>query len=399
MENEFKKGWTVLFSCFIGVGVSLVSLIYYSNGIWIKPLEEEFGWSRAEIGLGQGLGMLTLVIGAPFAGWLIDRFGLKKTISLSLLLYGCCIYLFSKMDGSLWMYYGLSILLVFLALPSTPIGFTRVVNAWFDKHRGLALGISLTATGLGGFFIPKYLTPYVAENGWREGYVLLFYIVLIGIPFVWFFLKDNPIMVRHQTEEADGFNTNITIKEAIRTPTFWKLGVIFLIIATAVLGFIPSLIPLIQDAGMSPSEAGKYAAILGLSVVVGRLLTGFLIDRFFAPYVLTIIYILVASGCLALGLGGIQFILWASIAFGFAIGAEVDLIGYFTAKYFGLNNYGTLYGLLYSIFSLGAAISTVSTGLIWDKTGSYDLALYIAAALLILASIISLFLPRFQTKL
>ena len=77
MENEFKKGWTVLFSCFIGVGVSLVSLIYYSNGIWIKPLEEEFGWSRAEIGLGQGLGMLTLVIGAPFAGWLIDRFGLN----------------------------------------------------------------------------------------------------------------------------------------------------------------------------------------------------------------------------------------------------------------------------------------------------------------------------------
>ncbi|MEM6722680.1 MAG: MFS transporter, partial [Bacteroidota bacterium] len=91
--NEFKRGWTVLLGCFIGIGVSLVSLIYYSGGIWIKPWQEEFGWDRADIGLGQGLGTLTIVLGAPLAGKLIDRFGLKITATLSLILYAGSIFL------------------------------------------------------------------------------------------------------------------------------------------------------------------------------------------------------------------------------------------------------------------------------------------------------------------
>jgi len=119
------------------------------------------------------------VVGAPFAGGLIDKIGLKKMATISLFLYGVCIYLFSLMSGSLWMFYLLSLVMAFAALPSTPIGFTRAVNAWYDKNRGLALGISLTSTGIGGFLIPKFLTPYVGENGWRDGYFLLFLIVMI----------------------------------------------------------------------------------------------------------------------------------------------------------------------------------------------------------------------------
>ena len=119
--NEFQRGWKVLLACFLGIGVSLVSLVYYSGGIWIKPWQEAFGWTRAEIGLGQGLSTLAIVLGAPFAGWLIDRFGLKKVATLSLLLYGSCLYLISKMNGSLSVFYALSILLALLALPSTPL--------------------------------------------------------------------------------------------------------------------------------------------------------------------------------------------------------------------------------------------------------------------------------------
>jgi len=147
---------------------------------------------------------------------------------------------------------------------------------------------------------------------------------------------------------------------------------------------------------MTAAEAGGYAAFLGLSVMAGRLLTGFLIDRFFAPYILAIVFTFVASGCLALGLGGIQYAYWGAIALGLAIGAEVDLIGYFTAKYFGLKNYGSIYGALYSIFSLGGILSPVIAGFIWDKTGNYNLALFIAAFLVMFAVIIGLFLPRFE---
>jgi len=96
-----------------------------------------------------------------------------------------------------------------------------------------------------------------------------------------------------------------------------------------------------------------------------------------------------------LGLGGIEYAMVAAIALGFAVGAEVDLIGYFTARYFGMAHYGAIYGLQYSIFIFGAAIGPVYTGYIWDVTGNYDLALIIAAALMVPVVIIALTLPRF----
>ena len=125
------------------------------------------------------------------------------------------------------------------------------------------------------------------------------------------------------------------------------------------------------------------------------LVTGFLIDRVFAPYITAGVFSLVACGCLALGLGGIEYALVAAIALGLAMGAEVDLIGYFTARYFGLRNYGVLFGIQYSAFSLGCGISPLLAGQIWDLTGNYDYALIGAAVLLMLAVLISLSLPKF----
>ena len=135
---------------------------------------------------------------------------------------------------------------------------------------------------------------------------------------------------------------------------------------------------------------------MGLSVMIGRLLIGFVIDRIFAPYVTAFVFACVALGCLALTLGGIEYAMVTAIALGFAVGAEVDLIGYYTARYFGMAHYGSLYGLQYSIFIFGAGISPIYTGYIWDVTGSYDIALMLAAALMLPVIALALTLPRFN---
>ena len=394
--NEFKRGWSVLLASFLGIGVSLVSVMYYSAGIWIKPWQDAFGWTRAEIGFGQTLMTLMIVLTAPFAGQLIDKYGLRKISSLSLLLYGIGLYAISQMNGNLWAYYFLMIITTIVGVAATPLGFTRAVNAWFDKNRGLALGLSLTSTGVAAFFMPKYLIPYVAEHGWRAGYFILFVIVLIVLPIVWWLIKDHPPDAEIETETKEKISSGLTFKEASATRAFWTIALVFFLISIAIVGLILNFIPLLQDAGFNPEKAGNYAAILGASVIIGRLLTGFLIDRLFAPYVTAAIYAMVAGGFLALGLGGITYALVAAIAFGFAIGAEIDLIGYFTARYFGLKNYGTIYGFQYSVFSLGAGISPVLAGYIWDSSGNYDLALIGGAILLIIAVIIALTLPRFS---
>ncbi len=394
-QGEFARGWKTLLASFLGMGVCIVSLSYYSGGIWIKPWQAEFGWTRTEIGTAQTLSTLVLVLTAPFAGKLIDRYGLRLVSTISLFLYGLTLYAVSKMNGELWMLYLLFILTPLVAVASSPLAFTRAINAWFDKHKGLALGLSLTSTGVAAFLIPKYLTPYVAEHGWRAGYFVLFALVMIVLPIVWLLIRDNPPEVAEKTIDGQTTLSGHTFKEAMNTRTFWMIAIIFLLIAVAVAGLIPSFIPLLQDAGLSAAEAGGYAAILGASVMLGRLITGFLIDRIFAPYVTAAVFTLVAGGCLALGLGGIQYAYLAAIALGFAIGAEVDLIGFFTAKYFGLKNYGTIYGFQYSTFNFGAAISPVLAGYIWDTTGNYDMALIGGAVLIGIAIIIALFLPKF----
>lgn len=394
--NEFAKGWPVLLASFIGIGVGITSLAYYSNGVWVIPWQEEFGWSRAQIGLGQGLAALVLVVGSPFAGSMIDKYGLRNLAALSLLLYGIGYFLFSYMNGPIWVYYLIALMFAFSALLTTPLGFTRSINAWFHKNRGLALGLGMTSTGLGGFLVPRYLTPYVAENGWRSGYVAMFIIVMIAVPLVWLLLKKEVPPAEEATEEdKERMLTGITLKEAVKQPVFWMIAAIFILIAVAILGLIPSFIPLLQDAGMTPAKAGQLAGVLGLSVMAGRILTGFLIDRFFAPRVITAVFTLVAAGLLALTMGGSDYSLFSAVALGFAVGAEVDLIGYLSVRYFGLKHYGAIYGTYYSMFNFGAVVSPPAAGYIWDKTGDYNLALTIAIVLIIMAVVISLFMPKF----
>ena len=352
-ENEFKRGWAVLLGAFIGLGVGLASMVYYSTGIWIRPWQEEFGWTRAEIGFQQSISVLVMVVLAPVVGRLIDRYGIRPVTAISLLGYASFLLLFPFMDGSLSMLYALSFGYAIFGIGTTGVSFTRAVNAFFVKNRGLALGIALTSGGVMAYAIPRFMTPFVAENGWRAGYVVMFLIVLVSTPLVYFLLRDKPETTPDDIEDddkdaaADPTNNGMIFTTAIRTVTFWKVAAIFLFISSAVLGLIPAFIPLLQDAGLSAAEAGRLAAVLGLSVMVGRLFIGFVIDRIFAPYVTATAFTLVGLGCLSLAIGGVDYAIFAAIALGFAVGAEVDLIGYFTARYFGLLNYGAIYGLLY----------------------------------------------------
>jgi MFS family permease len=394
-KNEFVRGWRVLTAAFLGVGVSLVSLSYYSAGIWIRPWQADFGWSRGEIGGAQTISTLVLILTAPLAGQIIDRFGLRKVATLSLGLYSLGLLAISQMNGDIWVFYTIVATYTLLGVASTPLAFTRAVNSWFTQHRGLALGICLTSTGVAGVLLPQFLTPYVADHGWRDGYMILFFIVIAALPMIWLWTPDQGPSEADQGATPPHEQGSVSVQVAIRSRSFWSIAIMFVLVAVAVCGLIPSYIPLLQDAGMSPAEAGGYGAVIGASVMTGRLVTGFLIDRIFAPYITAVVFSFVACGCLALGLGGTEYALFGGVALGLAMGAEVDLIGYFTARYFGLKHYGILFGFQYSAFSLGCGISPLLAGRIWDHTGNYDLALIGAAVLLVIAVLVSLSLPKF----
>lgn len=393
--GEFERGWRVLFASFLGIGVSMVSLLYYSSGIFIKPLETEFGWTRAEIGVGSFISVIVIALTAPLAGRLIDRLGLRVVSTVSLLIYASGIYALSRMNGSLTAYYAILAFITFFGIGCSPVAFSRAVTAWFDSSRGLALGIALTSTGVAGVLIPVFLTPFIAEQGWRSGYLVLLLIVIAATPIVWLWIRDHPPELEIPDNSGGIKLVGSELAAARHDRNFWILGAMFFFIALAAGGLIVSFIPLLLDAGLSPEAAGSYGALIGASVMGGRLVTGFIIDRVFAPHVTAVIMALVAAGCLTLVFGGINLAFVTAISLGFAMGAEVDLIGYFTAKYFGLANYGAIYGLQYGLFVLGSGISPIIAGRVHDTTGNYDLALIGAAGSLLCAVMLSLRLGPF----
>ena len=149
---------------------------------------------------------------------------------------------------------------------------------------------------------------------------------------------------------------------------------------------------------MSLPKAAATASFIGIGVIVGRVLVGWTIDPGFAPYVAATVFLLTATGCALLNLGGAQAAPVAAFLIGFALGAEIDLIAYLTARYFGMRNYGFLYGIIYSIFSIGAAAGPAIVGNLFNSFGSYRIALWVMAALLILGAAAVVSLPQFARE-
>lgn len=394
--HEFRRGWRVLTASFFGIGVSMISLLPYSTGVFIKPLEEEFGWTRAEIGFSGVVYVVTLSVVAPLVGNAIDRIGLRLIATASLVLYSLGIFGLSSMNGSLTLYYAIIVGYTIVGIGSSPIAFHRAVTAWFVENRGLALGISSTSPGIAGVLLPILLTPWVAERGWRAGYRALGVLVLVVVPLVWLWIRDRPADPEtHNVAKVAPVLDGDDVRVALRQRNFWFLSVIFFAVALAASGLIVSFIPILLDMGFSARVAGSYAALIGASVIAGRLLTGFAIDRIFAPFVAATIFTLVAFGCLGFLVGGARMAFVAAVGLGFALGAEIDLLAYFTARYFGMRNYATLYACLYGVFSIGGGLSVAIAGRIYDVTGDYEVALLGAMGLLILAALLCLCLSRF----
>jgi predicted MFS family arabinose efflux permease len=158
------------------------------------------------------------------------------------------------------------------------------------------------------------------------------------------------------------------------------------------------MVPLLRDAGLPLPQAAAIASFIGIGVILGRVLVGWTIDRVFAPYVAATVFVLTAMGCALLILGTSQTTPVAAFAIGFALGAEIDLIAYLTARYFGMRNYGFIYGSIYSMFSVGAAAGPAIVGHLFDSYGNYRVALWVMASCLVFGALAVASLPRFEKE-
>ena len=402
-KNEFSEGWKLILASFIGMMAGLTALPFYTYGVFAIPLETEFGWTRAQTQtalLFQTIGVLVIL---PILGWACDRYGVRKIALGSLALFAIGFAMMSLNSGNLFQYYATALGFGVAGAGTLPITWTRAINAAFEKNRGLALGLALMGTGMTGFIAPSIASWGIENYGWRNAYIILAAIpALIGLPVVYLLFKEKVVSVKDKLA-ANANLTGASFEAALKDYRFWLIAIGFLIISFGIGGSIQNLFPFFMDAGYAPAQAASFLGVIGLSVIIGRISTGFFLDRFWGPGVAAALMALPAISCFILSSGNPSAFMsyFATILIGFAAGAEFDIIAYLASRYFGLKNYSKIYSLLYAAFAIGAAMAPGIFGFAYDTFGNYEMVFLVSAGLFLLGSVTLLPLgkyPDFDTS-
>jgi predicted MFS family arabinose efflux permease len=260
----------------------------------------------------------------------------------------------------------------------------------------MALGLSLAATGLTGAFLPFALTSALAAVGWRGGYAVLAALPLfVALPVLLAWLREAPAATVDAASDASV--PGLTVREALRGHRFWILAAASLALAFGVSGLLPNLYPLLLERGLEQSVVTKALAALALSVTGGRILSGFLLDRLWAPLVCAILVLpaVVALSLLASpGISG-PIMVGSVVTLGLVAGAEFDLIAFMTSRYFGQRHFSEIYGMQYAAFGVGAGFAPATFGAIHDRLGSYTPVIGLSIGLLIAGTVLNFTLGRY----
>lgn len=348
----------------------------------MKPLEASFGWSRTEVYASSTAFSFTLALSGLISGRLVDHFGVRSIILVSTLASVAAFWALSVAGDDLSLYILVCMSVALVAGGTSAVPYIRLILTWFDRSRGMAIGITIVGTGLTGAIVPPVLAAVIEHGSWRNGYQLLALFALIPLPLMLIWGKE--FMRDVDTRSAKTHVTGVTLREAIRQLRFWIMAIVLLIAGASVAGLIPHLVPMLEEFGLTAQSAGTMVGILGVSVIGGRLLTGWMLDRLFAPYVGALIFAVAAAGWFGLYSLGSGFALTTLLMIGFTVGAEVDLAGYMVARYFGMKNYGTIFGIQYGIFSIGCALAPSIAAHLYSSFNGYQPVLMVTIVLLLL---------------
>lgn len=381
-RGEFSLGWKVLFAGVIGVACGASPIPFNVIGFTIAPLTEEFGWTKTEILTPITIFGVVAALLAPVFGWLADTYGVRRTALWSLFGFGVTFAALSLTPPVLWAYYLLWLMVGLVGIGSTPVTWSRAINMWFYKSRGLALGILLLGTSLAAIIVPKLAVWAIESHGWRAMYAIVGMLpLLVALPVcIWLFREPRPEEQPRGIKTASGALTGVTLGQAMRDYRFWLIWLSILFIALTFGGAFINMPAMLADRGIPAQGAASVMGILGLGILSGRLITGLLLDRFWAGFVAFPLLCLPAlsSWILLNPAPGFGLAALAGFLLGFAAGAESDLIAYLTGRYFGMAHYGKIYGMLYMPFGVFSAISPLVYSSVRDSTGSYDQILFIA---------------------
>ena len=388
MSKRFRLfyGWLIVFLSAVGLFLG-APLVVFSFSVFFKPMVADFHASRGAVSFAFSLSNFVGALSILCVGTVIDRFGAKRVILVSTSLYGLVLCTALWVGGSLWQLYFFFILLgVTMASGPAPVPYGVVISHWFNRYRGLALGLSMMGIGIGSVVVPILSQRLIAMFGWRIAFAMFGgAVLLVPLPVIAAWFQNDPeqrglrpdgdeeIPLSHlPPQDKDG----LSWREIWKSPTFWLLFCIFSLAGASVHGVVLHLAAIFTDRGVSATEAATATSLVGAAVAIGRLGSGYLLDRFFAPRVTILFYGATALGIaiLCTGVHG-NLALVAAFLTGLGMGAEVESMGYMISRYFGLVAFGAAYGVAFGAFMISGSAGVFLMGVGYDRFHSYTVPL------------------------
>jgi len=381
-ERNTFYGWWILAGSVVamalGSGVS-----FWSFGLYIEPLETEFGWSRTEVTLGFSVSLLVSGLTGPFVGRWVDARGPRSAIVVGATLTGAT-YLLLATTSELWQWYAYqSINAVFRQLMFF-IPFQALISRWFDRRRGIALGVLGTGFSLGGFVVVPLMRVVIDEYGWDGSFIFSGIVtVAVLVPMGLLLVRNSPAdigaTVDGEPPARDGSHqprvlTGLTLGQALRTPFFWVLALAMMLFFFGVFGWLVHMVPFYESVGISRGVAAALVSGAAGFGILSRLVFGALADRIpriEKAAVVLVAFLMAAMTALMLnsGTAGIAvFLVFWIVGSGGGPLLEPLLL----PRAFGLAHFGAILGTFAVIETIGLIASPVIAGAIFDSTGSYD---------------------------
>jgi len=392
---EWTQGWRTVASG--SVGMVFMTAVPTVTGVVMAPLMNEFGWSRAVITANVLVCSLMTLLLAPVLGRLIRGYGPRRCALGGVLGAIPALVLIAMAGGSFWTWLAAWLVFAVINLGLSPMVWSSAVAGLFNRARGTALAMTLSGAGVSYFVFPPLAVEAVKLFGWRGVYIglaVLLLVVLLPLIYAWFrsSLDLQVTGLDRDRTAAPAPLTGLTPGEAMRTPQFWQFIAIAALMAVAEGALQVHLYPILHEGGLTPGAAAWVVGLMGVAMILGRILIGFLQDRLppvpvFGAAVLAVL----TSALLAREFtGGAWMGSAVAICLGFGSGGTLIGLAYLTSRYFGLLAYPSIYGLMMGGFSVGYGIAPVAAGHVRGETGSYMsifnwLALALFAALLLAA--------------
>lgn len=389
-------GWVIVAVAFLAVSVSFGPVVVFTFGVFLRPLSEAFGWTRGEISLAFTVAALTVSLSSPLIGRLTDRFGARPVVVVCASVYVAAFASLSLLTGSLGQLYATYFVIGLVGNGATQLPYSQSITEWFSRRRGIALALMMSGVGLGIVAMPALAQGLIGQYGWRNAYLVLgglMFAAAVPLPAVLLRRAKRERAADLPAESAEG----LTVRAAVRTRVFWLILACFFLQSAALNGCVAHLTPLLSDRGLGAVQAATATSVMGGFTMAGRLATGWMLDRFFAPRVAAFFFALATAGiALLLAPTTATTALAAAALIGVSMGAEADAMPYLVSRYFGLRSFTELFGYAFSAYAVAGALGPGLMGLGFDRFGDYRSMIMLLTAVSAAGTLLMVRLPPFN---